>query len=356
MFALAAIFTVAAAVVWVAGSRLARYVDEVTDRFHVGKASAGMLLLGGVTSLPEVAAVSTSAATGNASLAINNLLGTASINLVLLAIADAVYGRGALTRVAAAPATLMQGVLSMLIAALAALVATAGDFALFGVGAGSMLIAAVALAGLWITSRFERRRVWEVVRSEDGGAEQARVEPEADGGTPREREEPDGDSPRGPSTPRLIGATVLAAVTILVAGLYLSLTADAIARKTGVSAGLVGFVLVGLSTSLPEISSITAAVRLRQYEMAAGDVFGTNLFNYTLILLADAIYAGEPVLAQSGKFEVIGATLTILLTGAYVVGLLERNDRTVLRMGYDSIAALLMFAVGLSVLSRFVGQ
>jgi len=115
---------------------------------------------------------------------------------------------------------------------------------------------------------------------------------------------------------------------------------------------MVGFLLVGLSTSLPEISSITAAVRLREYDMAVGDVFGTNLFNLSLIFLADLIFVGEPVLSSAGTFEVVGAILACLLTGIYLVGLLERRSGAVLRMGYDSLVALLVFGASLLALSQ----
>lgn len=331
---LAAIFAASAAAVWFAGSRLAGLVDGITNKTGAGQAFMGMLLLGGITSLPEVAAVSTSAAIGNAPLAVNNLLGTASINILLLALADVVYGRGALTAVAARPATLMQGVLSMLLATVVALVATVGDVAIFGVGAGSTVLALAAIGALWLSSGFERRHTWEAVGATDEEEDQ---EPEE----------------RGLRT--LIFGTVACAMLILAAGFLLSSTADAIATKTGMAAGLVGFVLVGFATSLPEVSSITAAVRLKRYQMAIGDVFGTNIFNIMLIFLADLIFRGDAVLARAGRFEVIGAVLAVLMTGIFIVGLLERKDKAVLRMGYDSLAAIIAFGTGLWLLSRATG-
>jgi cation:H+ antiporter len=324
------VFATSALAVWFGGSRLAAYVDAITDRTGLGQAFMGMLLLGGITSLPELAAVSTSAATGNAALAINNLLGTASINLVLLAAADIYFGRDALTAVAARPSTLMQGVLSMLLATIVAMIATIGDVALFGVGAGATVVASACLAALWLSSQFEHRHVWAVV----GGEEQ---------------EEAASEDAR--STAHLCLLIAGCALLILGAGFLLSVTADAIATKTGMAAGLVGFVLVGLATSLPEMSSIVGALRLRRYQMAIGDIFGTNIFNILLIFVADAVYRGDPVLSQAGRFEVLGAILAVLMTGIFIVGLLERKDRTFLRMGYDSAAALLTFAVGLWLLS-----
>ena len=327
------LFAVSAAAVWFGGSRLVHLVDALTRKTSLGQAFSGMLLLGGVTSLPEMAAVGTSAVSGNASLAVNNLIGTASINLLLLALADAVYGRKALTATAARPTTLMQGTLSMLLSTAVALLATIGDVAIFGVGAGAAALAVAAVAALWLCSHFEKRHVWEVV-GERGGDE--------GGGGPKD------DRPLG----RIVLLIALAGLLILVAGLVLSVSAERIAERSGVSSGMVGFVLVGAATSLPEVSSVVTAVRLRRYQLAIGDIFGTNLFNILLLVFADALYRKGPVLAEAGRFETVGAMLTVFMTGIFIVGLLERQDRTILRMGYDSVAALVAFALGLAFLAQ----
>ena len=345
---------IAALLVWTAGTKLTRYVNAIAEKTGLGKAFTGMLLLGGITSLPEAAAVSTSAAIGNAPLAVNNLLGTASVNLILIAVADWIYGRRALTAVAATPATLMQGVLSMVLASVVAMFASAGDIAILGFGAGSAALLAGAAAAIWIASRFENRHVWEAVELD------------------HHRREREGDRDRGSEAGvdveearrsvkdrvgqwplrKLVLATSLTAAAILVGGYLLSTSADMLARATGLGSSMVGFLLVGLCTSLPEISSITAAIRMREYDMAVGDVFGTNLFNFALIFLADVIYPGGPVLGLSGTFEVMGAILAVLLTGIFLVGLLERRSRTVLRMGLDSLVALAVFLLGVAALSQ----
>lgn len=334
---LIAIFAAAGVIVWVAATRLTRYVNAIAEKTGLGKAFTGMLFLGGITSLPEVAAVSTSAAIGNAPLAVNNLLGTASVNLILLAVADVIYGRRSLTEVAATPATLMQGVLSMLLGAFVAMLATAGDVAIFGVGAGAALLVIASAVALWISSKFESRHVWEVV-DKDG-----------DRG-PLRSGKTDVAVKRWPLG-KLIAATSIAAAVILVCGFVLSTSADAIANRTGIGAGMIGFVLVGLATSLPEISSITAAIRLREYDMAVGDIFGTNLFNFSLIFLADLIYRGEPVFDSSGRFEAMGAILSVILTGVFLVGLLRRRPGTILRMGQDSAAAIVIYGAGVAALA-----
>ncbi|WP_027132777.1 sodium:calcium antiporter [Geminicoccus roseus] len=331
------IFAASGAFVWAAGTRLAVYVDGIAEKTGVGQAFIGMLLLGGITSLPEIATVTTASWTGNAPLAVNNLLGSASSNILLLAVADAVLGRDALTSVVAKPSTLLQGTLGILLLAGVAMVVVSGDWPVFGIGIGAWALLFLCVASLWLSSGYERRHVWEVVG---------------------DQEPPPAKSPGRPDTSLqgLVWRTALAALVILVAGFFLAQTGDAIAVQSGLGAGLVGLVLVGFATSLPELSSIIAALRIRRYEMAVGDIFGTNLFNIALIFLADLVYQGEPVLGMAGRFEAVAALLALILTGLFVLGLLERKDKTVMRMGYDALAAIVFFVVGLVVLFFLDGQ
>jgi cation:H+ antiporter len=331
-----AVFAASAAVVWAAGTRLAAYVDAIAKRTGLGQGFAGLLLLGGITSLPEVATVTTSSLTGNPALALNNILGSAAINVVLLAVADAVLGRDALTAVVAKPATLLQGTLGMILLAMTAAAITTGDRVLFGgVGLWSTALLAGCIGALWLCSGYEQRHVWTVV------------------GVRRDTDEPHGERNEQQPWGSLTLGTLGVGAAILAAGYLLSQTGDAIAEQSGLGQGLIGLVLVGFATSLPELSSVTAALRLKRYEMAVGDIFGTNLFNIALIFLADLAYRGErPVLAMAGPFESVASLLAVALTGVFVVGLLERKDKTVMRMGYDSLSAIALFIAGLILLYR----
>jgi hypothetical protein len=135
--------------------------------------------------------------------------------------------------------------------------------------------------------------------------------------------------------------TLLAGLAILVGGAALALTGDAIAERSGLGTSIVGFALVGFCTSLPELSSVIAALKLHRYQLAIGDIFGTNLFNIQIIFIADLFYRGDAVLSSAGTFEVVAACLSVVMTGIFVVGMLERRDRTIWRMGTDSALALM---------------
>jgi cation:H+ antiporter len=138
---------------------------------------------------------------------------------------------------------------------------------------------------------------------------------------------------------------------IFVAGYTLSQAGDSIAVQTGLGSAMVGFAMIGIATSLPELSTIVTALRLRRAEMAFGQVLGTNFINLSLILPSDLVYRGGPVTERLGTFEIVSALLGAMLIGIFMVGLLEHRDRTIARMGYDSFAVILLFMAGFALLA-----
>lgn len=325
------VFVGAAAVVWFAGSRLARYADAIAGKTGLGRVALGMLLLGGVTSLPEITIATTSTLQGTPLLSITDVLGSAALNVVILAVADAAFGRGALTGIQGSSRVMLQGVLGIVIMALSIGAYIAGDVLIFGVGAWSWLMLCVYLTSIFILTRSREEEAWEP--SEEVGQRQR---------TPNEAEEH--------SLRRLGLQTAAAAVAIMIAGVLLAQTGQALAEQSGLGLGFFGAVFLACATSLPEVSTTIETVRRKQYEMAISSIFGTNLFNVTIIVLVDALHPGEPVLPEVGRSASVGALIGIVLTAIFLVGLIERRNRVFLRMGYDSIAVLLAYAGGLVVL------
>jgi len=91
--ALLAIFVAAGAATWVAGGYLSRATDVLDDRFNLGEAVGGMLLLGLAGSLPELAITASAALSGHLALATGNLLGGIAMQTLVLVLLDAASGR-----------------------------------------------------------------------------------------------------------------------------------------------------------------------------------------------------------------------------------------------------------------------
>lgn len=333
------LFAAMAAVVWFAGTRISSYAGAIADRTGLGEAVLGVLLLGGVTSLPELAVTASAASTGNQALAVNNLLGGVAMQIAILALADAVIGRGALTAVVPDSTVLLQGSLGVILLSIAAAGTVIGNPSQWlGIGVWSWAIIVVFIYGIWMITRSQGKRPWVVPkdrreRSTDGDKADAQVSNLA-----------------AVPLSGIIWRTVLTAIAITAAGFVLSQTGEVIAERTGLGSSFVGAVLVALATSLPEVSTTLAAARLGLYTMAVSDILGTNLFDVALLFVVDALGGGKPALATVDRFATTAAILGILLTAIYIAGLAERRDRTVLRMGIDSLAVLVAYFAGLGIL------
>ncbi|MFC3079689.1 hypothetical protein ACFODL_16430 [Phenylobacterium terrae] len=332
------IFLVAAVIVWWAGTRLAGYADRFAEATGLGGALVGLLLLGGITSLPEIATSATAAIGGAGSLAANNLIGGVALQLMVLAVVDALVGRDALTSTVPRPDVLAYGAMNIALLVLVAAFAAAGDVEIFGTGVGVGSVAVVVAYGFCLTAarNIGRAATWRPSDDERPGHDED--EPALDGHEGRE------------SVPRLLALIGGVALVISAGGYALSRSGEQLAEQTGLGASFFGAVFLGGATSLPELSSAIAAVRLGRPQMAVGDVLGGNMFNLSLLLLVDAFYRRGPVLAELGAFSVVAACLGALLCALLIVGLVERRDRTVMRIGYDSAAMIGVYLLGLAAL------
>lgn len=337
-------FAVAAVFVWLAGTRLSRYADAITRKTGIGEAVMGLMLLAGVTSLPEISVTVSSAVAGDTQLALNNLFGSIAMQVAVLAVIDFAIGRKALTAVVPEPTLMLQGVLNVLLLALAAGAMVVGDVLFFGVGAWSTAFLFAYIGCVWMLAGAKGRSPWLPARE---GRLDEDVMRQAEARTEREKEKEHEERPLRSTIVR----TVLAALVILVAGYVLSRSGSAIAEQTGIGSSFIGFVLLAIATSLPELSSALSAARLGRYTMAISDILGTNLINVALIFLVDLVSTGgEPVLSQGGDFAIFGALLSIVVTSLFLVGLAERRDMTAGRIGFDSVAVLVLYVGGLTIL------
>ncbi|GHA38710.1 hypothetical protein GCM10007989_38070 [Devosia pacifica] len=337
-----AIFAAAAVVVWMAGSRITGYANAISAKTGIGQAAIGMLLLGGITSLPEIGATVTGAATGASLLAVNNLFGSIAAQVVILAIVDLVIGKRALTSEIPDPMVMLQGGLNILLISIATAGITVGDVAILGIGAWAWASAIAYGFSIYLLSQSEGRKSWLAATA---GKQDTKLDEQQAVAQKKANKEHADMSMR-----TIIAWTVGLALVILVAGYLLSRTGDALSQQTGLGGSAVGFVLLAFATSLPELSTSITAAKAGLYTLAVSDILGTNLINIGLIFVVDAVAQGEPVLSQAGTFGAFGALLGIAVTTLFVIGMAERRDKTVFRMGLDSLAVLICYAVGLVVL------
>jgi cation:H+ antiporter len=150
--------------------------------------------------------------------------------------------------------------------------------------------------------------------------------------------------PGGPVMPlwrALLGFALATGVLVLVTPQLVRSSAE-IATITGVGAGFVGTTLLAMVTSLPETVAVVAASRMGAYDMAVGNLFGSNVFNMFALGLADAFYTpGRFLGAIDPAFALVGM-LGLLLTNLALIGNIARVER---RLGFVEADALLILMV-----------
>jgi cation:H+ antiporter len=305
-------FVVAAVVVVIAGTVLARSSDVIAARTKLGGAWVGSVFLALASSLAEIVTDISAVRLGAIDLAVGDLFGSSMANMLILAIVSVVPAGVDVFRRAALDHALyaVLAIVMTLCAALLLLTRTTASMA--GVGVGSLLLVVVYV----VTSSFAFRHS-AVAQAAGEVIESARADEiahDASGKT------------TAPLSRAVLSFLAAAAVIVVVAPQFAS-AAEGLAVATGVGRTFMGTWLVGLSTSLPELVTSLAAVRLRAYDLAVGNLFGSNAMNMTLFVLLDAVHDGPPVLAVADSTHALSALVAVLLMTLALGTLVLRSKR-----------------------------
>ena len=301
-------FTIAAAVVIGAGSVLARMADRIADLTGLGRLLIGTVLLAGATSLPELGVDISAVRAGLDDLAVGDLLGSSLFNLLILAIADLLHARRGVLFTRVSQAHALSGMLSIMLTAIVAmmLVLRPGDAMTFGgVGAGSVIVAITYILGVRMVYRDQRlaKMGAEVVESVDAA---------------------------GPSHRRQLWRAIAmfggAAAVIFIAAPFVAQAAGVIADESGLGGTFIGTTLVAASTSLPELVATIAAVRMGAFDLAVGNIFGSNTFNMAMLLPIDLASNG-PLLSTASRTHAATAIWVVVITSVTIMGLLYHEEK-----------------------------
>ena len=343
LFFLILLFLGAATAVWLAGQRISKATDALSSHYGLGQALGGLILLAIVTNLPEIAITSSGALSGNLGIAVGNILGGIALQTVVLVILD-VWGIGPKTTLTYEAASLVLvlegaiviGVLSLVIMG----TQMPANLIFLRLTPGGLAIAAVWVAGLFIVNRAQKELPWQAKGDAPGGQDTAQGG-QRDGDPPRARPLK-GDKLRKQWA--IFGA---GALVTLVCGVILERSGDAIAGHIGMNGVLFGATFLAASTSIPEVSTGLAAVRIGDTKLAMSDIFGGNAFLPVLFLLA-TVLSGKAVLPQAHKSDIYLTGLGIVLTSVYMIGLIMRPRRQIWRMGVDSLVVLVCYILGIA--------
>ncbi|MBW3016836.1 hypothetical protein KY316_00555, partial [Candidatus Woesearchaeota archaeon] len=108
------------------------------------------------------------------------------------------------------------------------------------------------------------------------------------------------------------------------------------ARKTGISEYFVGFVIVAIGTSFPDISTAIFASLAKESSMVIGEVMGANIIDTTIVFGLTAIFGGTIFVKEKMITKTILPLLGMVILPAILCldGVLSRADGIILIVAF----------------------
>ncbi len=258
-------YAVVATIVVMAAIKASHYIDLIDRTTKLSGAFLGGVLLSAITSLPEFfTSLSATIFLDKPALCIGNILGSDLFNIAMLSVLillamrsfrSAEIGRGNI--VVSLYMILIYGVMML------------DYFGILDIEFATLNIITFIFVGIYALAL--RHLAGE---SCEGGA--------------CEDEEPVTLTLR-----QIVLRFVASAVIIVVMSVILTYITDDIATQYNLGVGLAGAIFLGVATSLPEVASTIALVRMRNYDIAVGNIVGSNLFNFLVLCTADLFSRGD---------------------------------------------------------------
>lgn len=132
--------------------------------------------------------------------------------------------------------------------------------------------------------------------------------------------------------------TILGIAGIIIGSNLVVENASAMARAIGISESMVALTIVALGTSLPELVTSITATRKGEYDIAIGNVVGSNIFNIGMVI-------GAPIALFGGiqQFSINYIDLITMIVSAFLLFIFSYNDRKISK--FEGSIFLIMFVV-----------
>lgn len=132
--------------------------------------------------------------------------------------------------------------------------------------------------------------------------------------------------------------TVVGIVAIVLGSNFVVDSAKFIASSLGVSERIIGLTIIALGTSLPELVTSIIATRKGEYDIAIGNVVGSNIFNIGVVLgLPIAIFGNVSI----GTFNILD--LGFLFLSSLALFIFAGNDYKITKR--EGLFMLFMFVI-----------
>ncbi|MFC2075210.1 sodium:calcium antiporter [Bdellovibrionota bacterium] len=301
-------FVICCVLIVFSGTRITYYGDVLAEKTKLGRLAIGMIFLAFATSLPELITGITSIVVYDVpEIAVGDVLGSCVFNLAIMGVLF-FFVRTHRLKGMNQRGDLISGSFGLI------LLATAAVNLFFGaavpsigwVGLSSFVFIFCYFIVMHITIHQEKRKdhffqdVGEELKFEHVSHEKA------------------------------WGMFLFHALIIVAASSWLPHVGKEIATAMGWEQSLVGSIFIALSTSLPELVITIAAIKIGAFEMAFGNLFGSNLFDLLILGVDDILFGQAPILAIISQNHLISIFIAMAMTVVAMAGITYRAAKKIM--------------------------
>lgn len=315
------LFSICVIAILYAGSRLSYYGDLLADVMGWGKMWMGMILMAGITSLPElVTGISSIQLVDSPSMAVGNVVGSCTFNILILSLLDVMFPKRLPVTYEAQPGHIIAAAFGVVLLCVVALsIIQPGLMGHIGwIGGDSILFVLIYFMAIRAVYNYEKRP-----KEHSNVTQEEAVQVNY-------------------TKTFIIGRYFFFAMIVVIAAMFLPYYGEVIANGAGISEGVFGTIFLAFSTSLPEVVVSVMSVRRGSVDMAVGNVLGSNVFNIFVLALNDVVYTKGPLLESIDSSLLIPTIGTILITTIGIIGLMYKSRWKAL-MAIDTFAILIVY-------------
>lgn len=261
--------------------KLSYYADILNKTSNISGVFIGGILLAGLTSLPEFVTCLSSIFLNNPYLAIGDILGSNFFNISIMCLFDILFIKTMFYNYTKNKYYIIY--LLLIINYLIMYLFMGGIFnlELFNIGIPSFIIIISYI--IYLKKAQEKDSKKEIIKTKE----------------------------------HVLLKFLIVGILMVIVSIFLTLIVNLIADKNpNVASSFIGAILLGITTSMPEVITFIALIKMKSFDLALSDIIGSNLFNLLILAIGDIFLKNKEIYyfvdKESMFLLVFGFILTIL--------------------------------------------
>lgn len=261
--------------------KLSYYADLLNKTTNISGVFIGGILLAGITSLPEFVTCLSSIFLNNPYLAIGDILGSNFFNIAMMCLFDILFIKTMFYNYTKNKYYIIYLLLIINYFIMYLFMGGIFNLELFNIGIPSFIIIITYM--FYLKNAKEEETKKEVITTKE----------------------------------HVLLKFFLVGLFMVIVSILLTLVVNLIAGKNpNVASSFIGAILLGITTSMPEVITFIALIKMKSFDLALSDIIGSNLFNLLILAVGDIFLKNKEIYyfvdKESMFLLIFGFILTIL--------------------------------------------